>query len=266
MGNLTNYAENKLLDHILMNDAYNRPANLFIALCDADPGEAATGGSISEPSGGAYARQPNDDWTVAASRAAASSVAVTFPAATAGWGLLSHFAILDTLTLATGNVIAYGPMTPNKTITTSDVLEIAVGDLDVSFNAAGVSDYAANALLDHLFYDTAFTQPTSLFIALSTATILDSDTGTTISEPGQNYARTLHTNYTIAAAGASANSGAVVFPAATGGNWGTMIDIGIMNTLTTGNLLLHSALTVSKAVDLADIAQFADGLIDITMD
>lgn len=266
-GYLSNYAENKLLDHMLKVAAFNRPANLFLASCTADPGETGTGGTIVEPSAAnAYARQPCDDWTVAASRASANSVAITFPAATGTWGIQTHFAILDTVTLATGNIIAYGLITPNKTIATSDQLEVAIGDLDVSWNAGGLSDFAANGLLDHLFYNTAFGQPTSIFIALCTATILDADTGSTISEPGENYARINHDTWKIAAAGASSNSGAVVFAKATGSNWGTITDFALCNTLTTGNILFHAGCTIDKLVEVADIARFADGELDVTAD
>lgn len=266
-GYLSNYAENKLLDHLLKVAAFTRPANLFLATCTADPGETGTGGTIVEPDAAdAYARQPCDDWTEAASRASANSVAIVYPEATGTWGALTHFAILDTVTLAAGNIIAYGLITPNKTITTSDQLEIAIGDLDVSWNAGGLSDYAANALLDHLFYNTPFGQPTSIYIALCTATIADSDTGTTISEPGENYARVNHDDWKIAAAGASSNSGAIIFAAATGGTWGTITDFALCNTLVTGNVLCHAECTVAKQIEVGDIARFADGTLDVTAD
>jgi len=266
-GYLSNYAENKILDHILKIASYSRPDALFVGLCDADPTDAGTGGTISEPSGGdAYTRESCDDWTEAASRATASSTAIVFPEATGGWGVMTHFAILDTSVLATGNIIAFGPITPNKTIATGDIATVDAGDLDVSVDAAGASDYMANAMLDHLFYDTPLAQPGAIFIALCTATVLDNDTGTTISEPGENYARIQHDDWKIAIAGASSNSGTVVFDKATGGTWGTIAHFALCETLVTGNLLLHAACTTPKQIVVDDIAQFADSSIDVTAD
>jgi len=266
-GYLSNYAENKILDHVLKVASYSRPDALFVALCDADPTDAGTGATISEPGAGeAYARQSCDDWTVAASRASANSVAIAFPEATGTWGTMTHFAILDTLTLAAGNMLAYGPITPNKSIVTGDVANIAIGDLDVSYNAAGASDYLANALLDHMFADTPFPQPDCIFIALCTATVTDADTGTTISEPGENYARIEHNDWKIAAAGASSNSDTIVFAKATGSTWGTIEHFALCNTLTTGEVYLHAACTTPKVIEVDDIAKFADGDLDITLD
>lgn len=50
----TNYLENAILDHILGNDAFTPPADIYLALLTADPGEP---GSLTEASGNGYARQ-----------------------------------------------------------------------------------------------------------------------------------------------------------------------------------------------------------------
>jgi len=266
MGKLSDYAENEVLDHILKVGAFNRPAALFLGLCTGDPLDAGTGGTITEPSDAAYARQSCDDWDAAASRATANSTSIAFPECTEDWDPITHFAILDTVTLATGNIIAYGPVTPNKTFYSGNTPNVALGELDVSVDAAGMSDYLANAILDHLLADTPYAQPGSIFIALCTATVLDNDTGSTISEPGENYARIQHDGWKIAAAGASSNSGTIVFPAATGGTWGTITHFGLCDTLTTGNLLIHAALNTEQPVELSDVAQWADGTMIVTAD
>jgi hypothetical protein len=181
---------------------------------------------------------------------------------------MAHFAILDTSVLATGNVIAYGAISPAKTIVTGDAPIVANGDLDISWNAGGASDYLANAMLDHIFKNTAFGQPANIDIALSKSTINDNDTGTTLAakEPGQNYARINHNGWKLAAAGASSNSGAVVFAKATGGTWGTITDIALCSALVTGQIYLHAAVTISKGILVSDIAKFADGEIAVTAD
>lgn len=266
MGYLSNYAENKVLDHILKVAAFNRPATLFLALCEADPGETGSGGTITEPDDPAYARRSCDAWSAAAARATAISTAIAFPVATENWNPITHFAILDTVTLATGNIIAYGPVTPNKTFLSGNTPNVANGDLDVSVNAGGASDYLANKILNHLLADSAYTPATHIYIALCTATIDDNDTGSTLTQPGENYGRIQHDGFKIAAAGASSNSGTIVFAKATGGNWGTITHVGVCDGLTTGNLLLHAALNTVQPVEVGDIAQWAGGTLIITVD
>jgi hypothetical protein len=47
-----------------------------------------------------------------------NSVAVTFPAPSANWGVVSHFAIYDAAT--TGNLLFWGALTASKTINNGD--------------------------------------------------------------------------------------------------------------------------------------------------
>lgn len=265
MGDLTNYAENKLLDHVLKNTAYSRPANLFLALCTANPGEAATGDNITEPSDGSYARQACDDWDAAASRATANSATITFPEATANWGTITHFAICDALT--SDNVIAYGEMTPNKIINNGTTAKIEIGDLDISWDAGGLSDYLANGLLDHLFPDDSFAQPTSIFVLLTSASISDSDTGSTVTEPSENYERIQHDDYDAASSGASENDGLITFLQAITG-WGTITDIGFVDSGADGNLLMHCPVSISPlpVIGDGDQVKIIDGGLDITLD
>jgi hypothetical protein len=266
MGKLSNYAENKVLDHILKVAAFTRPTKLFLALCEADPDETGTGGTITEPSDAAYTREACDTWNSAASRATSIATVITFPDCTEDWDPITHFAILDTVTLATGNIIAYGPVTPNKTFYSGNTPKVAIGDLDVSVDAGGSSDYLANKILDHLLEGTAYTPATHIYVALCTATILDNDTGTTISEPGSNYARILHDDWKISSGGASSNSDTVVFAQATSGTFGTITHFGLCDAATVGNLLCHAALNTAQPVETDDIAQWADGALDVTVD
>lgn len=266
MGDLSNYAETKLLDHVLKNTAFNRPSNLYLALCTAAPVDTDTGSTITEVSGGSYARQFCDSWDVAASRATANSVLITYPEATAAWGTVTHFAICDAL--SAGNVLAYGIVSPNKIINNGTTATIAIGDLDISWDAGGISDYLANELLDHVFPDAVFAQPSSIFVLLTTASISDSDAGSTVTEPtGSNYARIQHDNYDAASLGVSENTGIVTFIQATTG-WGTITNIGLVDSLTNGNLLMHCPVSLSPLPNVGDgdQAKIADGGLDITFD
>ncbi len=127
---------------------------------------------------------------------------------------------------------------------------------------AGFSDFLENELLDHVFRNSAYTQPTTVYVALYTATPSDSGGGTEVS--GGSYARVAVT-FGAASGGAISNSAAVTFAQATA-NWGTVSHFGVFDASTNGNLLAWNALTTSKAVNNGDTAEFAVGELDIALD
>lgn len=47
-GNLTNYLENKLLDHFLGTTAYTMPSPVYVALFTVAPGDAGGGTEVTE--------------------------------------------------------------------------------------------------------------------------------------------------------------------------------------------------------------------------
>lgn len=132
MGSFTDYLENKLLDHVWGNTAYSAPATLYIALSTTTINDDGTG--MTEPSGGAYARvastNNSTNWPNAVSGAKANGTALTFPTATASWGTVIDFAIMDAAT--GGNMLGYGTLTSSKTIDPGDTASFAIGDLDIT--------------------------------------------------------------------------------------------------------------------------------------
>jgi len=124
-----------------------------------------------------------------------------------------------------------------------------------------LSNYAENAILDHVLKTTPFSVPTNIYVALSTADPLD--TGAGIAEPeGGGYERVICNSWDEAASRATANTADVVFPEATG-NWGTITHFALFDAITAGNMLAHGALAVSKTVDTGIDAKFAAGDIDV---
>jgi len=86
-----------------------------------------------------------------------------------------------------------------------------------------LSNYAENAILDHVLKTTPFSVPTNIYVALSTADPLD--TGAGIAEPeGGGYERVICNSWDEAASRATANTADVVFPEATG-DWGTITHV-----------------------------------------
>jgi hypothetical protein len=131
MGSFSDYLENKILDHIVGKTSYTMPT-AYVALSTADPLD--TGAGLAEPSGGAYARvaTAGGDWNAAASGAIDNANAITFPTATASWGTISHFAIMDAAT--SGNMLAHGALTASKVIGNGDTATFAAGDIDITLD------------------------------------------------------------------------------------------------------------------------------------
>lgn len=121
--NLTNYAESKLLDHILGKTSYTKPTT-YVALFTAAPGEAGGG---TEVSGGSYARVALSS-TAASSGVADNDVAITFPVASAGWGTITHVAIMDAS--SGGNMLMYAALDASKVVASGDQFSFAAGALD----------------------------------------------------------------------------------------------------------------------------------------
>ena len=124
----SNYLETEILDHVFAGAAYTAPSTKYLALFTAvADGEA---GSVTEVSGGGYARQ-----TVAfttSGNTTSNNAAVEFPTATANYGTVTHVGVYDAS--SSGNLMAYAALSSNKTIETGDVFRVPSGDLDITLN------------------------------------------------------------------------------------------------------------------------------------
>jgi|TARA_R110000787_G_scaffold98348_1_gene202339 hypothetical protein len=115
--------------------------------------------------------------------------------------------------------------------------------------------------LKYLLTTDSVTRPTAWYIGLFTSDPTDTGVaGTEVS--GSGYARTVAA-FTVTTDTAS-NSASIEFPAASGGNWGTVGWIGIMDAASGGNMIIHSALTVAKAINDGDVFRIPTGDLDIT--
>jgi hypothetical protein len=124
-----------------------------------------------------------------------------------------------------------------------------------------MSNYLENALINVTLRNTAFTAVASPYVALFTSDPTDAGTSTEVS--GGSYARTAVT-MGAPSNGVSTNSADVTFPTATG-TWGTVGWIGIYDASTSGNLLYHTALDVSKTVTSGDIFKISTGNLSVTL-
>ena len=151
MAAFSDFAENKIIDWLLRGQAIGitgasaaagtGPTSTFVGLLTAAPSDSAAG---TEVTGGSYARvtvaSSLANWagTQAAASTTASSGstgttsnngAITFPAPTANWGVVTHMAVYDAA--SAGNLIFYAPLTVSKTVNS--------GDAAPSFAAAALS-------------------------------------------------------------------------------------------------------------------------------
>lgn len=134
MSNASDYLEVELRKHIFRTGSFTKPTVLAVALFTVTPSDAGGG---TEVSGGSYARvdlPPSDaNWTAASATDGATdnAAAITFPTPTANWGTVVAFGIFDAT--SGGNLLVWGPITPNKTINNGDPApSFAIGALDVT--------------------------------------------------------------------------------------------------------------------------------------
>ena len=133
----SNYLENKVLDHVLKyaTAPYTGATNTYLALFNNTSGntaanlEAGTLTDETSTSSTGYSRQIAT-WASASSGTSATNSTITFSAATASWGTITHVAVMDAST--SGNVLFWGAVTTSKTIDTGDTFQVTSGNLTVS--------------------------------------------------------------------------------------------------------------------------------------
>lgn len=122
------------------------------------------------------------------------------------------------------------------------------------------SDYLETKVLDHVVAGTAYTAPSTLYVALFTAAPSDSGGGTEVS--GGAYAR--QTIAFTTSGDTTSNNAAIEFPTATA-NYGTVTHVGVYDASSAGNLMAWAALTSSKTIETGDVFRIPSGDLDITL-
>lgn len=122
MVGLSSYGEGQVLTPLT--------TTAYVSLHTADP--VNTG--ANELSGSAYARQGPTTFANAGANptVASNSAIVTYPAATAPWGTVTHFGIWDAATL--GNFRGSGALVTPKAINTGDTARFAANALTITAN------------------------------------------------------------------------------------------------------------------------------------
>src|SRR3990172_9008494 len=121
MSAMSDYLEGELRKHLFRTGSFTKPTVLAVGLFTAAPSDSGGG---TEVSGGSYARVQRDpldaNWTAPDSTGGLTdnAAALTFPAPTANWGVVTHFGIFDNT--AAGNLLFWGALTTPKTINNGD--------------------------------------------------------------------------------------------------------------------------------------------------
>lgn len=114
-GFFTDFMNNKILDMVFGATPYTPLATLYVGLSRS---ASSRTGTISEPTGGNYARVPVANTLVnfpASSGGSKSNTAViTFPAPTAGWGTIQSLFVADSA--SGGNLLAMADLATPRTI------------------------------------------------------------------------------------------------------------------------------------------------------
>jgi hypothetical protein len=215
MGQLTNFSEKKILDHLLKTASYSPPATVYLGLSTANPTHDGSG--WADPTYTGYARKAIT-FAAAGSRAIAQTGAVTFDKCTGGSSTVGWWGVWDQLASG-GNLLAYGALSVSKTIVNNNTPSVASGQATVSITAGNFFTALVDSILDWLFRAQALAQPTHVKIGLSTST--PADDGTNITEPSNNYAQVNFDTWNAAAGNpeAATNNGAITMPMPSG-TWG----------------------------------------------
>lgn len=128
MSSFSDYAENKVLDHIVGKTSFTMPT-VYLALFTAAPSDSGGG---TEVSGNNYSRKSTagSDWVAASGGATSNATVLTFATPSGSWGTVTHFALFDAST--TGNMLAWAPLSASQAVGTGNTVSFAIGDLDIT--------------------------------------------------------------------------------------------------------------------------------------
>lgn len=135
----SDYVEGALFDTMCKGTAFPAaPANLYLALFSADPGDT---GASNELTGNGYARvaipkdtnnSTNTNWNAKGTSGQATTISnkatITFPTATGNWTTATYFALFDAST-GTTNMWFSGVITGGVTVNNGNTLSLVDGNL-----------------------------------------------------------------------------------------------------------------------------------------
>lgn len=131
--------------------------------------------------------------------------------------------------------------------------------------AGSFSDYLEDKVLKHVFTNTAYTSPTTLYVALFTVAPSDTGGGTEVSTSGTAYARQAM-GFTVSGTSPTqaTNSSTVEWSTATA-SWGTVVAAAVFDASSGGNMLAWADLTSNKTISAGDVFRFPASSFTVTL-
>lgn len=259
---MTNYLEDKILQHALGILSYTPAAPVYLGLLSEvlDDGDSYT--EINPLVAPSYAR-------VAAAAAAWMSPTtgstrnvgdIAWPTPTEDWGAVNYIGVFDAA--ASGQLLWVAQLSVSKLISQSSIFKILSGQSVFALSGA-YGQYLRNGVLDFIFRNQSLASPGGIWVGLGTSV---GSSLSSLSEPSgsynySRYALTPGSDFTQVSNATYRINTAITF-AASGGNWGSITHVGFYDAATNGNLLFGLALPTARTIYDGDALQFdADTII-----
>ena len=114
---ISNYAENKILDHVTGEAAWTMPTTVYVKLHTGDPGEAATSNAATETTRKAAT------WSAASSGSIATDATIEWTNVSTT-ETYSHWSLWDNSTA--GNALWTGALSASAAVTAGDTFQITL--------------------------------------------------------------------------------------------------------------------------------------------
>jgi hypothetical protein len=112
---ISNYADNKILEHTTGKTAWTMPATVYVKLHTGDPGEAATSNAATE------ATRKSAAWAAASSGSIATNATLEWTNV-AATETITHWSLWDAST--SGNALWTGALSSSAAVTAGDTFQI----------------------------------------------------------------------------------------------------------------------------------------------
>jgi hypothetical protein len=112
---ISNYAENKILDHVTGEAAWTMPTTVYVKLHTGDPGEAATSNAAANTS------RQSASWAAASSGSIATDATITWTNVSTT-ETYTHWSLWDNSTA--GNALWSGALSSSAAVTAGDTFQI----------------------------------------------------------------------------------------------------------------------------------------------
>jgi len=128
LGGKSNAFENLILAHTLGAVTFAAPGTVWAGLWTTTLDDTSTGATAGEVSGGSYARvaitNNQTNWPAPSGGTVKNGVAITFPAATADWGTITHCSVLNAA--SAGTILYWAALTASKIVQNGDTAQFAI--------------------------------------------------------------------------------------------------------------------------------------------